>query len=186
MEPLLEVRCLRCPRRSKFPRLGSALSILGARCSFHGPDREYHHPRHGVLSFLIKCGGSYGTPWKCQGQIGRRPWVSAKKKDGPRGCPRQAPDVLTSGPNGHVVLYLLTRLVHLNGDIDSLMAADPPGTTKCLNDSSAEGGYILNLASLTFLTLMQCYSLLSVRLPLGKVLARKFHRKKMSRNYPTN
>ena len=77
-----------------------------------------------------------------------------EKTTRPRGRLRQAPDVLTSGPNGHVVLYLLTRVVHLNGDIDSLMAADPPGTTKILNDSSAEGGCLLYLSSLTFLTLM--------------------------------
>ena len=34
--------------------------------------------------------------------------------------------------------------------MDSLIAGDPPGTTKILNDSRAEGRYILNLASLTF------------------------------------
>jgi hypothetical protein len=63
---------------------------------------------------------------------------------------RQAPDVLTSGPNGHVVLhhstYLRTRLVHLNGHMDSLTAADPPGITRILSDSRAEGRYFLNLA----------------------------------------
>jgi hypothetical protein len=110
-----------------------------------------------------------------------------EKKMGPRGRPRQAPDVLTGGQTGTLChsTYLRTRLVHLNGDMDSLMAAGPPGTTNILSDSRAEGRYLLNLASLTFLTLMQCYSLLSVRLPLGKVLARKFHRKRMSRNYLT-
>lgn len=64
--------------------------------------------------------------------------------------------------------------------MDTLMAADPPGTTKSLSDSRVEGRYTLNLASLTFLTLMQCYSLLSARLPQGKVLVQKFRRKRTS------
>ena len=66
------------------------------------------------------------------------------------------------------------------------MAADPPGTTKSLSDGRAEGRYTLNLASLTFLTLMQCYSLLSVRSPLGKVPAGKFRQRRMSQSYLTN
>jgi len=96
-------------------------------------------------------------------------------------------DVPTGGT--HVVLhstYHRMGSVRLNGHMDSIMAADTPGTTKVLNDSRAEGRYTLNLASPTFLTLMQCNSLLSVHLPLGIVLAQKFHRKRMSRSYPTN
>ena len=115
------------------------------------------------------------------------------KKTGRRGSARQAPDDLTSGVLRarvrHVVLYSIHHRmisVRSNGPIDTLMAAEPPGTTKSLTDGRAEGRYTLNLASLTFLTLMQCYSLLSVRLPLGKVLARKSRRKRMSQSYLTS
>jgi hypothetical protein len=172
------------------------------RCPFHGPGRE-RHLRCEVPSFLTRCDDSCGAFWMCWGRIGRQPWCVQQKSRFSLFAParaqiarvRRSPNALTSGrrPNVQHSVYLVldsthqrTRSVPSNGYRNTSMATDPPGPTKDLSDSRAEGMSIFALSSFTFLTLIQRYGPLSIRLPLGKAQARRLHRKRMSQSYPTN